>query len=127
MALAIRQHGSMRKSAKPRDSTCGRPHGTHDDRILDEGYACLARDKRVDATVIEVAVKDDEVTPTGKVRGRRQERAAEDRIEVVLGVRDIQKTRHDFVPRSCEDYFKYRLASVATTKRSSVSALYTVK
>lgn len=60
-----------------------------DDRIRDDVCDCLTRDPRVDASEIEVAVKDGDVILTGTIGDRRQKRAAEDAIEDVLGVKDI--------------------------------------
>jgi hypothetical protein len=61
-----------------------------DDRIRDAVCEVLTDDDRVDATNIEVTVKSGEVTLSGTVEDRYQKRCAEDVVESVSGVKDIQ-------------------------------------
>jgi len=61
-----------------------------DDRIREEVCERLADDDRVDASDIEVHVQDSIVTLTGSVNDRDMKRRAEDVIEMVNGVRDVQ-------------------------------------
>jgi hypothetical protein len=60
-----------------------------DERIQDDVCERLTRDPRVDASEIEVSVKEGEVTLSGTVVDRRQKRTAEDTIEHVLGVKEV--------------------------------------
>jgi hypothetical protein len=60
-----------------------------DTRIHDEVCEMLARDAHVDASHIEVVVKDGEVTLGGRVPDRRSKRRAEQVLDDVLGVRDV--------------------------------------
>lgn len=60
-----------------------------DERIREAICEALTDDAHVDATDIEVTVRDGEVTLSGTVDDRYQKRAAEDAIEHVSGVRDV--------------------------------------
>jgi osmotically-inducible protein OsmY len=61
-----------------------------DDRIREAVCEALTEDHHVDATHIEVVVKNGEVILTGSVADRRQKRAAEDCAEAISGVHDVQ-------------------------------------
>mgnify|MGYP001012163379 FL=1 len=61
-----------------------------DDRIREEVSEALFHDHAVDASEIEVAVHDGEVTLTGTVSERRMKRLAEDCVEKVTGVTDVK-------------------------------------
>jgi hypothetical protein len=60
-----------------------------DTRIHDEVCELLARDSHIDATNIDVVVKDGEVTLNGSVPDRRTKRLAEEVLDDVLGVNDV--------------------------------------
>ncbi len=60
-----------------------------DDRIRDEICDCMTDDAVLDASEIEVAVVQGEVTLTGSVSSRDQKRRAEDVAERISGVRDV--------------------------------------
>jgi hypothetical protein len=60
-----------------------------DQRITEDICDRLADDPYIDASEIEVAVKDAEVTLSGRVRSRHEKRGAEDLIESVSGVTDV--------------------------------------
>lgn len=60
-----------------------------DDRIRDEICDCMTDDAVLDASEIEVAVVQGEVTLTGSVSSREQKRRAEDVAERISGVRDV--------------------------------------
>jgi hypothetical protein len=60
-----------------------------DERIHEEACECLMDDDRIDASSIEVAVKDCEVTLSGSVDSREQKRRAEDLIARLSGVKDV--------------------------------------
>jgi osmotically-inducible protein OsmY len=60
-----------------------------DARVFEDICDRLTVDPRVDASDIEVIVKDGEVTLNGSVRGREEKRYAEDVVEHVMGVRDV--------------------------------------
>ncbi len=61
-----------------------------DDRIREDVCDCLTDDPMLDAGEIEVHVKNGEVTLSGTVSDRLAKRHAEDMIERVSGVRDVQ-------------------------------------
>jgi len=61
-----------------------------DDRIREDVNERLGDDVRVDASEIEVAVQNREVTLTGTVRDRNEKRWAEDIAESVSGVAHVQ-------------------------------------
>lgn len=61
-----------------------------DERIRELVSEALADDDQIDASQIQVTVKDGEVTLTGTVDDRRTRREAEDCVSNVSGVRDVQ-------------------------------------
>jgi osmotically-inducible protein OsmY len=61
-----------------------------DERIKDDIHEELIRHERIDASDVEVQVKDGEVTLTGQVSSRQDKRVAEELAEKVLGVHDVQ-------------------------------------
>jgi osmotically-inducible protein OsmY len=60
-----------------------------DERIREDVCDALSDDDNVDASGIEIAVKNGEVTLSGTVHDRRSKRMAEDCIEHVRGVKDV--------------------------------------
>ena len=58
-------------------------------RIHEEVCDRLTDDPRIDASDVEVQVKGGEVTLSGSVRTREEKRAAEDLIERITGVREV--------------------------------------
>ncbi|HEU4612072.1 MAG TPA: BON domain-containing protein [Kofleriaceae bacterium] len=60
-----------------------------DERIREMVCEALTEDHNVDATNIEVSVKNGEVTLSGTVEDRMQKRMAEDCVEQLAGVRDV--------------------------------------
>lgn len=60
-----------------------------DDRIREEICDCMTDDVILDASEIEVVVKQGEVMLTGSVTDREQKRRAEDVAERIGGVRDV--------------------------------------
>lgn len=61
-----------------------------DERLREIICEALTEDDRVDASNIEISVKSGEVTLTGHVDDRQQKRAAEDCVENISGVKDVQ-------------------------------------
>ncbi len=61
-----------------------------DERIKDDIHEELIRHGRIDASDVEVQVKDGEVILTGQVASRHDKRIAEELAERVLGVHDVQ-------------------------------------
>lgn len=61
-----------------------------DDRIKEIVCEVLTDDHHIDATHIDVSVKNGEVTLTGTVEDRQQKRRAEDVVEHLSCVRDVQ-------------------------------------
>lgn len=72
-----------------------------DARVFEDICDQLTVDPRIDASDIEVDVKGAEVTLRGSVRSREEKRYAEDVVEHVMGVRDVNNhlkvTRSDQV------------------------------
>jgi len=62
----------------------------NDERLKDDIHEELIRHGHIDASDIEVQVKDGEVTLTGQVVSRHDKRIAEELAEKVLGVHDVQ-------------------------------------
>jgi osmotically-inducible protein OsmY len=60
-----------------------------DERILEDVCDRLTDDPRIDASDIEVQVKNGEVSLSGSVRTREEKRFSEDLIERISGVRDV--------------------------------------
>jgi hypothetical protein len=60
-----------------------------DERIRETVSEAMARDGELDASEIEVSVKDGEVTLEGSVPNRWSKRLAEDVVEAQPGVRDV--------------------------------------
>jgi hypothetical protein len=60
-----------------------------DDRIREDVCDILTDDDHVDASHIEISVKNGEVTLSGTVPDRRSKRMAEDAIEHARGVKDV--------------------------------------
>jgi len=65
-----------------------------DDRIREDVHDRLADDPYVDASDIEVKVENGDVILTGDVTNRDQKRRAEDIIEAVSGVRNVENRIH---------------------------------
>jgi hypothetical protein len=95
-----RQHGYSRDTSRDSESLTWASPGPHsgrgpqgyrrsDERIHEEVCDRLTAHGHVDATEIEVQVKDGEVTLIGKVEDRRQKREAENVAEGVRGVVDV--------------------------------------
>lgn len=60
-----------------------------DERIHEDVCDVLTDDHHIDASGIQIAVKDGEVTLTGFVPDRRTKRMAEDRVAAMSGVKDV--------------------------------------
>jgi osmotically-inducible protein OsmY len=63
-----------------------------DDRVREQVCDCLTDDDWLDASNIEVTVKDGEVTLSGYVSDREDKRRAESLAERIPGVRDVQNS-----------------------------------
>jgi osmotically-inducible protein OsmY len=61
-----------------------------DERIREDVCDCLTDDPRLDASNVEVTVKDCEVTLAGSVNRREDKRRAEDLVERISGVKDVR-------------------------------------
>lgn len=61
-----------------------------DSRIFEEACELLTESPDVDASEIEVGVHEGVITLSGEVLGRRDKRTAEDLLDNISGVRDIQ-------------------------------------
>lgn len=61
-----------------------------DERIREEVYQKLTDDEHIDASEIEVEVRNAEVTLMGTVHDRNEKRHAEDLIENISGVNHVQ-------------------------------------
>ena len=62
----------------------------NDDRIREDVCRYLTDDHRVDATEVDVDVREGEITLRGTVDDRRQKRIAEELCESVWGVKDVK-------------------------------------
>lgn len=60
-----------------------------DERIREDACERLTQDEHVDASEIEVSVKDGEITLEGTIPERRMKRIAEDCMEAVSGARQV--------------------------------------
>ena len=60
-----------------------------DERILEDVCDRLTDDPRIDASDIDIQVKEGEVTLSGSVRTRDEKRFTEDLVERISGVRDV--------------------------------------
>jgi len=69
-----------------------RDYKRSDDRIREEVCDCLTDDDRLDATHIEVVVKDGEVTLSGFTTSREDKRWAESLAERISGVNEVQNS-----------------------------------
>jgi hypothetical protein len=86
------RYDEPREGRARRESHAGRGPKNYrrpDASIADDVNERLTRDPRVDASDIDVGVKDGVVTLTGKVRDRRMKYLAEDIAEAVSGVADV--------------------------------------
>ena len=61
-----------------------------DKRIREDVCELLSRHGRIDASEIEIDVQDGEVTLKGTVPNRDMKRMAEDTVELITGIKDIQ-------------------------------------
>lgn len=61
-----------------------------EERIREDAYDRLTDDDYVDATDIQVQIEGDDVVLTGSVHSREEKRRAEDLVERVSGVRNVQ-------------------------------------
>ncbi|MDY0068079.1 MAG: BON domain-containing protein [Steroidobacteraceae bacterium] len=81
---------SWRQSAREDHRGKGpRGYRRSDERIREDVCDCLTEDPLIDASDMEVTVKDGEVTLSGRVGAREEKRRAEDLIERIGGVRDV--------------------------------------
>ncbi len=60
-----------------------------DERIAEDVCELLTDDEQIDASNIEVAVQDGEVTLSGGVHSRAEKRSAEDVVAELPGVKDV--------------------------------------
>jgi len=87
----LRSSGQDRAAAAVESHRGKGPKGFRrsDDRLREDVCEALADDHEVDATDIEVSVKDGEVTLSGMVKSRQMKREATDVVENVRGVTDV--------------------------------------
>jgi hypothetical protein len=97
-----------------------------DERIREDVNEHLTRDPHVDASEIEVEVKDGEVTLSGTVDGRQAKRRAEDIVENVSGVREVhnQLRVQSGQDRSAQDTARSTTGGAASGKQGSQSKEY---
>jgi osmotically-inducible protein OsmY len=88
--------GRVQFGARPGDQTGRGPTGYHrpDDSVREEIVERLVRDPWIDATDVEVRVKDRVVTLDGVLADRRQRRMAEDVAWSVYGVENVNNEIH---------------------------------
>ena len=83
---------NARAGSARRDFTGRGPKGwkRSDERVKDDVSESLERHPDIDASEIEVSVKDGIVTLSGSVDHRRSKRLAEDLIDTIGGVKDVR-------------------------------------
>ena len=74
----------------PHKGTGPRDYQRSEDRIREDVCYRLADDDMVDASDIQVEIKDEEVILTGTVNSREEKRRAEDLVESIYGVRNVE-------------------------------------
>jgi hypothetical protein len=87
------EDAARRREQDRREDHSGRGPSNYtrsDDRIREDANDALTHDWGVDATHINVSVKDGEVTLNGTVDSRQAKRRAEDALERVSGVKHVQ-------------------------------------
>lgn len=96
------------------------PKGYHrsEERIREDVCDRLSDDDRLDASNIEVQVQGDEVILTGNVTSREDKRRAEDLVESIYGVRNVENRIR--VGRG-EDTFSSQTMNTGTTGSSTTS------
>lgn len=88
-----------------------------DEKIKDIVCEALHDDHHIDASGIDVEVKNGEVTLTGMVPDRRTKRAAEDLVERLSGVKDVQNS----LKVSSDERMKYAQKSSSETSSQQPS------
>ncbi len=83
---------SYEDGARPKSYRGRGPRGyaRSDDRLRELVCEALTEDDRVDATNVEVTVTNGEVTLAGEVEDRQMKRWAEECVDQIAGVRDVQ-------------------------------------
>jgi hypothetical protein len=61
-----------------------------DERIMEDISECFTHDRFLDASEIEIEVKDGEVILSGHVNDRASKRRAEDLAEIIAGVKHLE-------------------------------------
>lgn len=87
-----RMEGGWRESIQSRQNFYGKgPKGykRSDERIKEEIHEALTWNYEIDASDIEVEVREGEVTLVGTIADRHMKRLAEELIEDISGVRDV--------------------------------------
>ena len=84
------QNRPFNKSANNYSGRGPKGYRRSDERIREDVCETLERDAHIDASEIEVSVRDRVVTLSGKIESRFAKRHAEDLIENLPGVHDIQ-------------------------------------
>ncbi len=95
-----------------------------DERIKDDIHEELIRHGRIDASDVEVQVKDGEVSLTGQVASRHDKRIAEELAERVLGVHDVQNQLRVRSPQPTQGFDSQKggaTASMPGSNRMSVA------
>lgn len=85
-------YGRMGESQEQHRGRGPRGYRRSDERIRDDICDMLTEDPYIDASNMEVTVKDCEVTLSGSVSSREDKRRAEDLAERVSGVKDVHNT-----------------------------------
>ncbi|HSQ30965.1 MAG TPA: BON domain-containing protein [Gemmatimonadaceae bacterium] len=129
-----RERGAYTGFGDLQGTAVGRPNYTgrgpknwkrSDERITEEANERLARDPDLDATDIDVRVSNGIVTLSGIVEDRGAKRRAEDVVEEVFGVDDVQnelKVRHGFLARLTGEHADEREVTRATERDVSSTA-----
>ncbi|MEZ5829726.1 MAG: BON domain-containing protein [Dongiaceae bacterium] len=103
MRRRLAQLGARQRGRGPRGHARAHQHRNEDERIRDDVNDRLTHDLYVDATDIQVAVQDGEVTLTGTVGSRAAKRLAEDCADAIPGVRDVHNSLRIWQPAGKQD------------------------
>jgi hypothetical protein len=86
---AVEAYRDSNEAARRDHRGRGPRHARKDDRIYEDVCEALTQHDRIDASEINVAVEDGEVTLTGRLRSRNAKRLVTDVVDRISGVRDV--------------------------------------
>lgn len=117
----MREADDSRWAAGPYTGVGPRGYRRSDDRIREDVSELLARHGRLDASDIDVAVADGEVTLSGSVDSRWAKREAEDVADEASGVHDVHNRLRVRDERRGQDRMVGSRATMMTTERATTA------